>query len=295
MGIKLNWVDQSVQNLDAIEIYRSTSPIDSDNPGAPIATLPGTATSYDDTTVKNKNVYYYRVVAKKGTDRSWGPNQFTGYFSETGPGRPTPLRGDWKAALMDILAPADFITNAALRAKVPALAALTAGGEPSGWFKMFWKGKVFFVPNANLITASWGQVYNAGLVYGVDGVGDRPAGIGAGTVNQKVTVDIGGRRYLIRCPKLSSLPETSFATTQADTLGSEWRDTMARMVRETVDPQPGSLTRLYDNTSLPNFFGSHYTSAGNIIILTGTKPESYASIAGATAASVGLVLELIMP
>ncbi|QXO09868.1 hypothetical protein pEaSNUABM38_00146 [Erwinia phage pEa_SNUABM_38] len=295
MGIKLNWVDQSAQNLDAIEIYRSTSPIDSDNPGNPIATLPGNATGFDDTTVKNKNVYYYRVVAKKGVDRSWGPNQFTGYFAETGPGRPTPLRGDWNAALMDLIAPADFITNVALRAKVPSLAALQAGSEPTVWFKMFSKGKVFFVPNANIVTASWAQLYNAGLVYGVDGVGERPATIGAGVVNQKVTVDIGGRRYLIRCPRLSPLPETSFAAAQADTIGSEWRTTMGRMVRETVDPQPGSLTRLYDNTSLPNFFGTHYASVGNIVSVTGTKPETYATTPGGTNMAVGLVLELIMP
>ena len=66
MGIKLNWDDQTDQNLDAVEIYRTTTPFDPNNPGTPLATLPGDATSYEDNTVSVGNTYYYTVAVKKG-------------------------------------------------------------------------------------------------------------------------------------------------------------------------------------------------------------------------------------
>lgn len=295
MGVILNWADQTAQDLDRIEIYRSTAPIDSASPGPVLALLAGTAVTYEDNTVVNKTIYYYRVVAVKGDERSWGSNQMVGYFADTGPGRQTPLRGDWNAGLMDFITPANFITNAALRAKVPALFGLTNAGEPTLWYKMCWKGKVFMVPNANIVSASWAQLYNAGLVYGENGVGERPTAIGVGAVNQMVTVEIAGNRYLLRCPKTSSLPDNEFSVGQADTLNSEWRDTVGRMSLLSLDPQATAKDRLYDSTSSPAVFGSNYASVGNIAIFAANKPETYATLAGGTALSVALVLELIMP
>lgn len=295
MGIKLKWDDQTFQSPDAIEIYRSTNKIDSTNPGTPLATLAASATAYEDVTVVNKNTYYYRIAVKKGTDIAWSDNILAGYYSETGPGNSMPLRGDWQSCLMDFVPPANFITMAALKAKLPAIAGFTTA-EPSMWYKFFRNGKVLFIPNVAVINATWVQLYNAGLVYGTNDTGPRPAGVAAGTVNQYTTVDINGLRYLVRCPRMSNLPFNQLVTAQADTVGSEWRDTMARCLAYGVETQPEQKTRLYDDSNVPLAYSPHYTTTTTILrTASATQPETWNSLSGLTAQSVALVLELVMP
>lgn len=296
MGIKLKWGDVSAQALDAIEIYRATTPISSSNPGSPLVTLAGTAQNYEDNTITNKSLYYYRVAAKKGTERAWGDNLLAGYYAETGPGRSTPLRGDWDVGLMDLVPAANFITNAQLRAKVPALAALTVSNEPTNWYKFFRKGKVLFIPDTTIVSANWNQLYNAGLMYGTDDVGVKPSGVAAGTVNQKTVVNINGLNYILRCPRLSPLGFDQFITTQAQTEGSEWRDTMGRCLLAGMETQPNQKTRLYDATAIPLVFSPHYTAA-SAVLRTGAAaaPETLNSIALTAGQAVAMVLELIMP
>ncbi|AFQ96616.1 putative virion structural protein [Erwinia phage phiEaH2] len=294
MGIKLKWDDQSAQNLDGIEIYRSATKIDSNNPGAPLATIAGSATAYEDNSVLNKSLYYYRILAKKGTDKAWSENILAGYFAETGPGNPTPLRGDWNAGLMDTVLPQDLITNAALRAKVPSLAALSGAAEPGAWYKFCYKGTVFFCPSASIVTASWSQLYSAGLVYGTDDVGVSPSGP-TGTVKQRTVVNINGLNYILRLPRMSTLPLNQYVVNQADTLGSEWRDTVARLVADGVDTSPGSRTRLFDLGSFANALGPHLNTNVNVAGVTSTKPETLVAYNSGASVAQTLVLELIMP
>lgn len=296
MGVKLKWDDQSSQKLDGIEIYRSASKIDTSNPGTLVATVAGTATAYEDNTVANKSIYYYRILAKKGTDKAWSENILAGYFSETGPGNTTPLRGDWLAGLMDIIPAASFITSAALRAKIPALAALSGGTEPTSWYKFTYKGKILFFPDSSLVTASWQQIYNAGLMFGTDDVGKVPAGVTPGTVNQRTVVEINGLRYIVRCPRLSTIPTDQFLTDQSQTLGSEWRDTMARCLLDGTDASEGAKLRLFDLSSVQIYFGPHYSSA-TVVTRTynGTQPERLNTTTLTASIATSLVLELIMP
>ncbi|ANZ50593.1 putative virion structural protein [Erwinia phage vB_EamM_Stratton] len=296
MGIKLNWADQSAQQLTAIEIYRGSAPISSANPGTPLVVLAGTATQYEDNNVKNKTRYYYRVAAVKGSERSWGNNQLAGYFSETGPGRATPLRGSWDAGLMDVVAPGDFITLAQLRARLPKLA-IGGGNEPTQWYKMVSKGKVFFFPNSNIVTANWQTLYAAGLVYGTNDTGTMPAGANPGVAltNQYTTVNIRGLDYIVRCPSTTDAPLTEFVNAQEPTVGSEWRNTLARLVQDKVDPSPGKASRLGDADSLPNMFGEHFTASGFIGYHAGATPETYRGTVTSTSQPCALLFELIMP
>ena len=294
MGIKLKWPSMADQNLDAVEVYRGTTPISSANPGNPIVTLPGTATDYEDNTVLNKSIYYYRIVARKGTERAWGANTATGYFSETGPGRTTPLRGDWNAGLMDILNTTDFITPNDLAAKLPVLNNFGGRGSFSKWYKFSYKGKVLFIPDSYVVSASWNDLYLAGLMFGEAGNGQIPAGTPSPAVAQRTIVNIGGLDYVVRAPKLSNAPYSQYITT-ADTTASEWRSTMSRMVRATVETQADALPRFYDNTGTQSTLGPHLFTSVAAAYHNANNPAVIASAAFQTRMATFLVFELVMP
>lgn len=295
MGIKLKWDSMADQNLDAVEVYRSSTAIDSKNPGTPLVSLAGTATAYEDTTVTNKSIYYYRICGKKGTERAWGANQITGYFSETGPGRTVPFRGDWQSGYMDTLAVADFITPADLIAKVPALSSFSRGGFTL-WYKMCYKGKVLFFPNSWVVSASWNALYAAGVVFGTDDFGQIPAGTPPNPVKQRTIVNINGLEYVLRLVRHSSVPYSQYLTAQADTVASEWRSTMSRMVRATLETQDGALPRLYDNTASNIAMGPHLSAAGTVGAVSANAPGALVtSTPLTTALATMMVLELVMP
>lgn len=296
MGIKLQWDSMADQNLDAMEIYRGNTPIDSKAPGTPLATLAGTATEYEDNSVTNKSIYYYRICGVKGTERAWGANVTSGYFSETGPGRMVPFRGDWNAGYMDTLNVADFITPADLLAKVPALGNYGARGAFSQWYKMCYKGKVLFFPNAYVLQATWNELYAAGLMFGEAGNGQIPAGTPSPATPQRTVININGLDYILRAPKLSNLPYSQYLANQADTIESEWRSTFSRMSRATLETQDGALPRLYDNSSSIAVIGPHLASATTTATHGSTTPGQLA-VTGALTSRVAtaLVLELIMP
>lgn len=295
MGVKLNWDDQSDQNLDRIEVYRSASKSDLQDSKNLLTSLPGTATSYEDMTVKSKNLYYYRIAAVKGTEYAWGEPQLTGYFSETGPGRATPLRGDWNAGLMDRIPIANFISGPDLRLKAPELAAMGGTQNPNNWYKMAYKGKVLYVPDSNIVAANWNELYNAGMLFGEDGVGQLPTGA-AGTKNQRYVININGLEYILRAPRLSALPTTDYITTTAQLVGSEWKDCLSRLIISSVNNDATARTRLYDQASSWGSLGPHRASATAAAYVAGTNSEIIGTPTPiATRQWLPMVLELIMP
>lgn len=291
MGVKLSWDSQAGKGLDAIEIYRDVKPIDPTNPPAPIKTLAADAVAYEDTTVKNKNLYYYAIAAAKGSERAFGANQLVGYFSETGPGREVVYRGDWNAGYMDYILTGELITSADLAAKLPEL--VNSGvSNIAGWFKFAYKGKVLFVPSGGVFTTTWQRLYDAGMVYGDDSVGLSPAGA-PGAVKQSKIVEINGLQYRVRMPKLSNIGLDKYLTLPDDSIGSEFRSTTSRLLRMTVETQNGALPRFYDAATLPQFFGQHHATAANVMYSSTTAVNT--QIAKTTNLVTGVVLELIMP
>ncbi|ANZ50070.1 putative virion structural protein [Erwinia phage vB_EamM_Parshik] len=294
MGIKLDWVDQSAQQLTAIEIYRSATPISTTNPGTPLVTLPGNATSYEDSTVKNKSRYYYRIAAVKGSDKSFSPNQLTGYFAETGPGRSTPMRGDWNAGFMDVLPMNDFVSMSSLFTKLPGLAKYgpVATTIPS-WYKMCYQGKVLFVPSAAITNMSWNELYAEKAIFGEESTATLPNGTLA---SGKLMVEIGGLNYIVRCPKLSPVAYSNYVTLQEQTVDSEWRDTVSRLAQLSLEPQAGAKTRLMDLTGAPFIaVGGHLQNATQHTAILTAAPGalSYGGVNNRYA--IGLILELVMP
>lgn len=298
MGIKLNWDDQSDQALDAIEIYRSLSPIDENSPGTPIATLPGTARSYDDGDVLNGNVYYYRVAVKKGSNRSFGAQQTQGYFANLGPGPQKVIRGDWIRGYFGEIANADWVTPTdvvdKIKAQLRSLTGLTFATNSPTWYKFIYKGKILFFPSNNLITSgNWQQAYNAGFIYGVDGFGTTPSGA-AGAVNQKVVIEIGGYQFLVRAVRLSDKPTTQYLTAAADFNDCEWKGTFARLRADAnVMTDPTIQPRFSDAVSIPASACAHLADASSVAVVNTAAPETLAKTALTASLSWMVLLELI--
>lgn len=71
MPVRLTWGDtNSIE--EGYRVFRSTSPIDTNSPPAPLATLPAGATEYVDSTAAPSTTYYYRVAVYLSSLRQFG-------------------------------------------------------------------------------------------------------------------------------------------------------------------------------------------------------------------------------
>lgn len=298
MGIKLNWDDQSDQALDAIEVYRSLTPIDENSPGTPVATLAGSARSYDDTDVKVGNTYYYRVAVVKGTSRSFGAQQTMGYFSNLGPGPQKILRGDWVRGYFGEIPNAEWVPATdvvdKIKAQLRSLVGLSFNATSPTWYKFVYKGKILYFPSNNfIVSTNWQNAYNAGFVFGVDGPGALPTGA-PGAVNQKVVIEIGGYQFLVRSARLSDIPTTQYLTQAADFNTGEWKSTFARLRADAASlTDPTIMPRFTDYANIAGTASAHLADSGNVAFINPTAPEVLTKVA--TNSSIGwmIVLELL--
>ncbi|MNF44313.1 hypothetical protein D3C85_787500 [compost metagenome] len=234
MSIRLTWRNVNAAIADNIIIYRDTAPIPADTLPAPLVTLAADAVSYDDTTVVRGTVYYYRIAAVKGTDFVLTDNKIHGYFPDSGPGPQTLKRGDWKRGYFGRVLVGDFLNIAETR----SVSGLTAGtAEPEAglthWHKYIYDGKILFIPNTSISNGlSWNAIYQAGLMYGTDNFGSPPTGGVASpptfNVNQKRLATVKGYDFLIRAPKVSTLPTTQYITGDPQYADSEWLELICR-------------------------------------------------------------------
>lgn len=297
MGIKLNWDDQTDQNLDAVEIYRTTTPFDPNNPGTPLATLPGDATSYEDNTVSVGNTYYYTVAVKKGEDRSFAATQTQGYYSNLGPGPKTILRGDWTCGYFGEIPNEKWVTPVDVVDKIKSVLAVLTGlnfnTSSTTWHKFVYNGKIFYTPNNQLIYSTWQNAYNAGFLFGEDGFGELPTGV-AGNVNQKRIIEIDGQYYLVRPMRMTNKPTTQYLTTQEDFYDGEWKATFARLRKDAkAITDPMIRPRFNDYDSLVYCGGPHLAAASAVATANSANIESIASTALTANVNWMIVLELI--
>jgi hypothetical protein len=285
MSIRLTWRNVNAALADSIVIYRDTAPIPADTLPAPLATLAGAATTYDDATVVRGVVYYYRIAAVKGDDFVLTDNKIHGYFPDSGPGPQTLLRGDWKRGYFGRVPVGVFLTVAETRA-VTAFSAGTAEAESglTHWHKYIWDGKILFIPNSTISNAvSWNLIYQAGLMYGVDGFGSAPAGIAGGVVinvNQKRVVTVKGFDFMVRAPKMSALPTSQYITAEPQYAESEWLDLMCRTYFTTTRTD---LKGKWDDVAgkpTTRFIGQHI--AGTNAVLLGANSNIDDLITGYT-------------
>lgn len=169
MLIKLKW-NNTNDNTAVVQVFRSTAAIDTANPGTPIATLPGDATSYSDFDAVMGTTYYYAVAVTKGAKRVFTPVKTFTNDSQRGPGSARILYGDERLGYMGKLAPTDFIDIG----KYLDLTLAVAANFRVTWHKFIRKGKIIYVAEKPLLLDSinhgpWSQALrkSVGLVSGL--------------------------------------------------------------------------------------------------------------------------------
>ena len=230
MSIRLTFTNPN--NADSVKIYRSESKIDLATLPDPLATLPGNATTFSDVTAVRNKVYYYVISSIKGSDVLFTPNQQYGYFPDTGPGPSKLLRGNWNEGYFGTCTQAELFGTTEL-CNALSFPTTSANGTNWVWHKFILDGKILFMPDMSLCSTTWYDLYNAGLVYGVDGNGDTPSGFTGSPKNQKKQVTKNNRTYWVRLPKASAAPTSEYLTDFSAVDGrwaeGEWNRTLGRM------------------------------------------------------------------
>ncbi|HHS7556198.1 TPA: hypothetical protein ACTPQ1_004488, partial [Salmonella enterica] len=236
MSIVLNWGQQPGQTLDSIEIYRYAGPrqtVNPNSPGTPIATLPGNATSYEDTTTTAYATYQYRIVSVKGTDKVMGMPIVQGDFPMTGPGPQELIRGDWYRGYFGTLRNTEFILSAAELNGLIGFSAWNA--TPALYHKFVYKGRILFIPDGyTMAGTSWNTQYQQGLMWGTNDAGLRiPYGLSG--VNQRKTFNKNGYEYVLRLPRMADYAQTDnsnfYSAPNSYLLEGEWHNTIDSLLR----------------------------------------------------------------
>jgi hypothetical protein len=235
MTVRISWANANA-TADSVILYRSATPFAQTALPAPLVTLAGNATTYDDTTVTRNTVAYYRAKIVKGTEELITPLMTMGHFPDSGPGPQTLLRGNWALGYFGKVPVANMWTLAQFRTATGAtgLPAAAAESNLTVWHKFIRNGKIIFVPGCPMTnaTTTWSQIYALGLVYGTNDNGAVPSTLTVPPtpVNQFKTVTLGAYTFLVRLPLGCTMPVnaiigTGFTTTLE---GSEWDETISR-------------------------------------------------------------------
>lgn len=288
MSIKIDWpVMSSVP--DSLTLYWSATPFTPDTLPVDKVVLSPSAVTYTDTSVPNRTYRYYMLEAKKaGANPQYSQCMIHGNWNKTGPGPQTIRRGDWKAGYFGLVPVTELFTVSGLAAAAGASSlGVISDSISMGWHKFVVNGKILFFPTRTLTSSSvpWSKLYNLGLVYGVDSPGEAPfdlttiKGYGASIpdvvlTNQKKVVTVGTDSFLVRLPKIASLPTNQyFPTGEAGRdyiKDSEWCQTLANMAQAGIKESDLPLVS-------PNKWGDLAGSLGLIMTphFTGAKISAY--------------------
>lgn len=197
MYTKLKWENANGANPVTVKIYRSDTTIDRANLAAltPIATLNAGELEYNDTTVVRGQLYYYCFETSNTNDKVASPVYPIRAVPRRGPGSSQLLVGDYNYGYFGTLTSNQFINPIELRAALNFTGG-SVGNTGTKWHKYARNGKILIIPE-NWISSglSWKNLYDAGLVYGVDSAGFGNAGA---DVNQKRQVTIGPDTFWVR-------------------------------------------------------------------------------------------------
>lgn len=203
MSIKLTWTLPAGVPLDKVVIYRDTKRISTAALPAPLVELAADAVAHEDSTVVSGNIYFYLIALVKGAQISFSSNYETGYFSTTGPGPQTLMRGTWECGLFGYLTDAEFFSYLDMKEQLGSPWA--PSNLSGGWYKLIYKGKIIYYPVAAYANVSWNQLYSAGLVYGDDTTGEFLTGMPAPNPlrKQDARVTRDGFEFRVRIPKVN--------------------------------------------------------------------------------------------
>lgn len=239
------FVDLSWANLNAVgttlNLYRGDKPLDrAALPATPLVSLTNGETSYRDTKdVLVGKTYYYIFETITPTDRIVSKNYEATAISRRGPGTQVLKQGNNTLGYFGTLQSGEFITGADLFNKtgVQGQASSVLLQSSPLWHKFVRNNKILLLPEGPIANAvTWLQLYNLGLVYGVDKAA--PDGAAApGTIPQSFKIKIGPDTFRVRLMKgLTDKPYTGYFNGAVDSI-NEWGDLVAPMIHTVIPEQ----------------------------------------------------------
>lgn len=144
MSILVGWTNPNDVVMDSIEIYRANK---RGGDKTKIVTLNKDVLNYLDEAVTNNTTYFYTIRFVKDDKFSESIEFPLGFYSDTGPGPKTILRGNWEFGLFGEVASTDLFDFSAIQAKY-GINYNQNPGAPTLWLKWIVNGRIIYIPNS---------------------------------------------------------------------------------------------------------------------------------------------------
>lgn len=176
-------------------------------------------------------------------------------YPNSGPGPKTLLFGDEQLGYFGELTSDTFLTVHELQRQLSFYDGIIVDAKVS-WVKVFSEGRVLYIPKRTLATSvSWDALYNAGLVYGEDGVGLYPT---ATPTNQIRIAIVDKRQFKVRLLKNSLIdPNPVLTWTDPNTQLAEWPKLSAALITSVPAAAGMPSWNIYPNSSELFAAGTH--------------------------------------
>lgn len=195
MALKLQWKNKNVVPTHVL-IYRGDTELNGAALPSPLVTLTNGETSWTDNTATFGKTYYYILGTKTDNDLVLTPNQKITVADNRGAGPGTLLVGDDNLGYYGTVSSADFFNSSHILAAAKKTIGIPTALVQPLWHKFVRKGKIIYIPNASFGTATWNNLYSAGLVYGVDATLGPGAALGSLVpTNQLCVMTLNGENY----------------------------------------------------------------------------------------------------
>lgn len=221
MEMTIHWSNRDT-DVDEFRIYRSDSKIDPIDPPTPIATVTGDTFSYVDQDVTLGGLYHYVVTAVKGGHEAQSMSRALAAIPHTGPGPQELIYGDYEFGIFGRMPSWQLFTRDQFFAQFDTLPKYaTKFRDSDEWVKYMWRGRVCFMPFKGnfLYNVAWQYLYEAGLVYGVDGPGPQSL---LSAVNQRVVVTRDQYTFRVRTPQAMLLDQDVYQENHPSSRLFEW-------------------------------------------------------------------------
>lgn len=168
MAILLSWKNNNPpQNV--LRIYRSETTFDTANLPAPLATLPGDAKSYTDTTAVGAKSYSYLLQVSNGQEVVYSKTPTITHIKNRGPGPQMLQQGDYDCGYFGEVSADELPSVFAAFGVAPGYIG-TLNNYPSVYHKFAWKGRILYygaimLSAVQVYGSSRNKLTRSGLVY----------------------------------------------------------------------------------------------------------------------------------
>lgn len=208
------------------------------------------------------------------------------YFPNSGPGNKTLVAGDSTHGYFGTVTTTEMFTVNDIENFITTLPGTAYAPTDLMWHKFVLDEKFIFVPNRAIRNTTWNSVYNASMVYGLDGNGPFPPA--AGGVNQLTQVSkmLNGKTYGFKVRTVKGA-----LTDSANTLSASDGAEFNRLLLSLTNGKFGTLTIASLDLNVYELTQTTYAaSTGNCWVRFNT---SYAQVNKTGAYNWRPVLELI--